>query len=82
MKYADDDLEIAKKNVSRTSIMALAGSLPRDGQEIQSMNYRNSHLSMMNKNTNQRANNPLLNPFAWAQFMQQILKGDKDREKN
>lgn len=82
MKYADDDLEIAKKNVSRTSLMSLATTLPRDGQEIQSMNYRNSHLSMMNKSTNQRANNPLLNPFAWAQFMQQIIKGNKDKDKN
>jgi|LauGreDrversion4_1035100.scaffolds.fasta_scaffold03546_6 hypothetical protein len=82
MKYADDDLEIAKKNVSRTSIMALAGSLARDGQEIQSMNYQNMHRSMMNKNINQRYNNPLLNPFAWAQFMQQIFKGDKERDKN
>ena len=68
--------------VSRTSIMALAGSLPRDGQEIQSMNYQNMHFSMMNKNINPRGANPLLNPFAWAQFMQQIFKGDKERDKN
>jgi hypothetical protein len=46
------------------------------------MNYQNMHFSMMNKNINPRGANPLLNPFAWAQFMQQIFKGDKERDKN
>jgi hypothetical protein len=81
MKLADDDLEIAKKNVSGPSIMAMAATLQRDGQEMQSMNFRNRHLTMMNKNINQRYANPLLNPFAWGAFIQQITQGDKKREK-
>lgn len=81
MKIADDDLEIAKKNVSGPSIMAMAATLQRDGQEIQSMNFNNRHLSMVNKNINQRYANPLLNPFAWGAFIQQITQGDKKRNK-
>ncbi|MEY3678143.1 MAG: hypothetical protein RI924_284 [Bacteroidota bacterium] len=79
MKLADDDLAIAKKNVSNSSIVSLAQTLPRDGQEMQSMNFRNSHISMMNRNINQRYANPLLNPFAWGAFIQQIMQGDKKK---
>lgn len=79
MKLADDDLAIAKKNVSNSSIVSLAQTLPRDGQEMQSMNFRNSHINMMNRNINQRYANPLLNPFAWGAFIQQIMQGDKKK---
>ncbi|MEY5068733.1 MAG: hypothetical protein RLZ47_595 [Bacteroidota bacterium] len=79
MKIADDDLAIAKKNVSNSSIVSLAQTLPRDGQELQSMNFRNSHINMMNRNFNQRYANPLLNPFAWGAFIQQIMQGDKKK---
>jgi hypothetical protein len=79
MKIADDDLAIAKKNVSNSSIVSLAQTLPRDGQELQSMNFRNSHINMMNRNINQRYANPLLNPFAWGAFIQQIMQGDKKK---
>ncbi len=82
MKIADDDLAIAKKNVSNSSIVSLARTLPRDGQEIQSMNFRNSHMSLMNRNINQRMANPLLNPFAWGAFIQQIMRGNKQQESN
>ena len=81
MKIADDDLEIAKKNVSSASMASLIRTLPRDGQEIQSMSYQNNHRAMMNKNINQRMANPLLNPFAWGAFIQQIMKGDESRNK-
>lgn len=77
MKIADDDLAIAKKNISNTSIMSMVQTLPRDGQELQSMNFRNSHINMMNRNVNQRMANPLLNPFAWGAFIQQIMNGNK-----
>ncbi|HEY1024421.1 MAG TPA: carboxypeptidase-like regulatory domain-containing protein [Sphingobacteriaceae bacterium] len=80
MKFADDDLEIAKKNVSRTSIMAMAANLPRDGGEMQTYNFQNRHNSMVNKNINQKLANPLLNPFAWGSLIQQIMQGDKSRQ--
>ncbi|HEY0898201.1 MAG TPA: carboxypeptidase-like regulatory domain-containing protein [Sphingobacteriaceae bacterium] len=80
MKFADDDLEIAKKNVSRTSILAMAADLPRDGAEIRGYNLQNRHNAMVNKNINQRNANPLLNPFAWGALLQQITQGDKSRK--
>jgi hypothetical protein len=80
MKFADDDLEIARKNVSRDKIMAMSKTLYRDAGEIQSLNFQNNHISLGNKNMNLRGANPLLNPFAWGALMKQILEGDKSRE--
>lgn len=77
MKLADDDMAIAKKNLSRSSIDGLIQTLPRDGQEIGSQNYRYNFDRMINKNMVQT--NPLLNPFAWGKLMQQIFDGDKKR---
>ncbi len=79
MKFADDDLEIARKNVSRTSILASAKTLSRDGAEMDNLNFQNNHIALSNKNTNMRGANPLLNPFAWGALMQQIFQGDKSR---
>ena len=79
MKFADDDLEIAKKNVSRESLASMIASLPRDGAEMQSFNFQNNHSRLTNRNFNQRLANPLLNPFAWGALIQQIMQGDKSR---
>jgi hypothetical protein len=81
MEFADDDLEIARKNVSRESLASMMATLPRDGAEMQSYNFQNNHNRMVNKNINQRLANPLLNPFAWGALIQQIMSGDKSREK-
>lgn len=81
MKFADDDLAIAKKNVSRESLAALASELPRDGQEMQSFNFQNNHTRLINRNMNQRMANPLLSPFAWGALIQQIIQGDQSRNK-
>lgn len=77
LKFADDDLEIAKKNVTRSSLVAMARDLPRDGQEMSNINFQNNHIALTNKAMNQRMANPLLNPFAWGSFIQQIINGDK-----
>ena len=82
MKFADDDLEIARKNVSRTSILASAKTLSRDGAEMDNLNFQNNHIALTNKNMNQRGANPLMNPFAWGALMQQIFQGDKSRSNN
>lgn len=79
MKFADDDLEIARKNVSRESILAMSANLGRDGREMQGYSFQNNHTALVNKNMNQRMANPLLNPFAWGALMQQIMQGDKSR---
>jgi hypothetical protein len=77
MKIADDDYLIAVKNLSRESINALMMTLPRDGGEIQSTNFRLNHWNSLNKNMVQ--SNPLLNPFAWGKLLESIGKGDKSR---
>lgn len=80
MKLADDDLAIAKRNLSKSSINGLIQTLPRDGGEIGSQNYRYNFDRMVNKNMVQT--NPLLNPFAWGKLMQQIFDGDRKRSEN
>ncbi|GAA4341240.1 hypothetical protein GCM10023149_53350 [Mucilaginibacter gynuensis] len=77
MKMADDDLEIARKNVSRTSIVALQNTLARDGREIQTSNAQSMHNRIVN--TNSLTPNPLLNPLAWGSLIKQISDGDKSR---
>ena len=78
MKVADDDMAIAKKNLSPKSIQGMLLTLPRNASEISNSNYRYNFDRMMN--VNMRQTNPLLNPFAWGKLMQQIFNGDKSRE--
>lgn len=82
MKFADDDLEIARKNVEKSSLLAIAKNLPRDAQELNGLNFQNNHIALSNRAINQRMANPLLNPFAWGAFIQQIMQGDKSRNSN
>jgi hypothetical protein len=79
MKFADDDLEIARKNVAKTSLLAMAKTLPRDGTEMNNLNFQTQHFNLSNKNMNMRGANPLMNPFAWGALIQQIMQGDKSR---
>jgi hypothetical protein len=72
-KIADDDLEIARKNISRTSIVAMTNTLPRDGQEIQSANAQTMHSDIVNSHSR---TNPLLNPLAWGSLIKSITDGD------
>lgn len=74
MKIADDDLEIARKNVSRSSIMSLERTLPRDGGEMNT--FQDFHNNVVNSHS---ITNPLLNPFNWGSLIKQISEGDKAR---
>jgi hypothetical protein len=74
MKIADDDLAIAKKNVNKAAIAAMAGTLPRDAQEIGS--FQDFHNSVVNSHS---ITNPLLNPFNWGSLIREISEGDKSR---
>jgi hypothetical protein len=80
MKFADDDLEIARKNLSKKSLAELSANLPRDGAEFSGSSFNNNHIGLSNKNMVQT--NPLLNPFAWGALIKQIMDGDKSRDKN
>jgi hypothetical protein len=78
LKIADDDMEIARKNLSGRSINGMIQNLPRDAGEISGMNFRMDQERELNRNLVQ--GNPLLNPFAWGKLMQQIFNGDKSRQ--
>jgi hypothetical protein len=80
MKFADDDLEIARKNLSSESLRGLIASLPRDGGENNALSFNNNHNALINKTGVQV--NPLLNPLAWGALINQITEGNKTRKKN
>jgi hypothetical protein len=74
MKLADDDLAIAEKNISRSSILRLERTLRRDGPEIGS--FQDFHNDVLNSHS---ITNPLLNPFNWGSLIKEISDGDKAR---
>jgi hypothetical protein len=73
MKIADDDLEIARKNLNLTSILSAVRTMPRDGSEP--LNVQDIHNNLMNSHSTV---NPLLNPFAWGALIKQISDGAKN----
>ena len=77
MKLADDDLEIARKNLERATNKAAGNNLPRDGQEVYSAWAQNENTAIMNQHS--LTPNPLLNPIAWGSLINQIAAGDKSR---
>lgn len=82
LEVADDNFELARKNLNSESIMAMARTLPRNGQEMRVINTNQQHFRLANKNTNERMSNPLLNPFAWGNLIRQITEGNQSRSKN
>lgn len=81
MKPGGDPVANARRNLSPEAMAALARIVPRSAEEIQSYNSKQRHNIMNNKNINQRFNNPLLNPFNWAEMINQIRRGDFSRER-
>lgn len=75
-KLADDDLEIARKNISRSVMFASQNTLARDGHEIQSANANTFHSNIVNSHS---ITNPLLNPLAWGSLIKSITDGDKSK---
>jgi len=74
MKVADDDLAIARKNLSHASIVTMEQTLPRDGPETSGL--QDFHNGVLNSHSTV---NPLFNPFAWGSLIKQISEGDKAR---
>ncbi|HTI59925.1 hypothetical protein [Mucilaginibacter sp.] len=77
MKLADDDLEIARKNISHITIAASGNTLPRDGGEMQAGYAQQEHNNIVNSHSTV---NPLLSPIAWGTLINQIAAGDKSRQ--
>lgn len=78
VKFADDDLAIAAKNLNKGSIIAMARTLPHDGQTNQIMNLQGMHDNLMHMGSG--PTNPLLNPIAWGSLIRSIIRGDKSRQ--
>ena len=77
MKLADDDLELARKNLSKGLTRVSYAELPRDAGEIQSAVSSDMHNRILNSHS--LMPNPLLNPLAWGSLIKQIADGDKSR---
>ena len=77
MKLADDDLENARKNLSKGLTNVSYSSLPRDANEIQSAIGQDMHNRILNSHS--LIPNPLLNPIAWGTLIKSIADGDKSR---
>lgn len=82
LEIADDDIMVAKRNLSPASLAAMAAVTPRNAMEMQTYNASQNHFNLSNKATNQRMANPLLSPFAWGNFIRQIAEGNKSRSRN
>jgi len=80
LKVADDDLEIARKNLSKASLAEMYRTLPRDANEIPSAYAQQEHLNILNQHS--LMPNPLLNPIAWGTLIKEIAQGDKSRSGN
>ncbi|HZY35697.1 MAG TPA: hypothetical protein VFE53_03560 [Mucilaginibacter sp.] len=77
MKLADDDLEIARKNLNHNSIALMEQTLARDGSEINTASNFHNNIVRSHYYTN-----PLFNPFAWGNLINSISAGDKSRGVN
>ena len=69
----DDDLERAKKNLTREEMKEKFETMPMDG----SMNYKSTQQQYQSRLywAGQYPPNNLLNPFAWAQFVKMWREG-------
>lgn len=80
LEIPDDALEIARKNLSEEQLSARAEAMPMNGN----MNFR----YQMQQRTNQMyyagqyVPNNLLNPIAWAKFVEAWKRGDFKRKEN
>lgn len=79
LRIPDDDYERARKNLAQAEMQAMYENMPMDG----SMNFRNQ----MQQNSSrlyyagQLPPNNLLNPIAWAKFIEAWQNGDFKRKK-
>jgi hypothetical protein len=78
LEIPDDDLEIARKNLERYELYVRAQGIPMDG----AMNYRNYIDQTVSKLYYAGQTQPisLLNPFAWAKFIQAWKDGKFKRK--
>lgn len=81
LNAAGDDLLSAQRNLSPEALASLSLIIPRSAEEIQNFSNTQRHVGMINRNMHQNAMTPFMNPFAWAQLINQIKRGDFSRQK-
>lgn len=81
LKVASDDLLLAKQNLTRESLQEMAKHYPMSPDAMQTFTSNQAHINLSNKTTNEKGSNPLLNPFAWGKFINQIQQGKESRKK-
>ena len=81
LNSANDEILTAQRNLSPQALSALSRIVPRNAEEIQTYNSLRRHINMSNQAINQNMANPLLNPFAWGQLINQIKRGDYSRQR-
>ncbi|MBG9375138.1 carboxypeptidase-like regulatory domain-containing protein [Panacibacter sp. DH6] len=69
-----DQIEIARKNTDDATRRALIAALPADGREAVNANIRRQSQRLYYQGQQQPIN--LLNPFAWAEFIEAWKRGD------
>ncbi|MCO6500642.1 MAG: carboxypeptidase-like regulatory domain-containing protein [Vicingus serpentipes] len=80
VEIPDDDLERAKKNLSRESMMAVAGKVPIDGSTTYKYALQNRYTQLY-----QAGGYPslkLLDPIAWSKFIKAWQDGDFKEKRN
>ncbi len=79
LEIPDDDIEIARQNLSAEQIAMRAEAMPMDGN----MNYRNYMYQETSKlyYAGQTIPITILNPFAWAEFIKAWKEGKFKRKK-
>lgn len=78
LKVPDNDFERAKRNMALSEMRDMMVNLPMDGQ----MNYKALMLERQNKiyTSGQYQSISLLNPIAWAKFIEAWQRGDYKRK--
>jgi hypothetical protein len=76
----ETDLERAKRNLARETLAALGAKMEPDGPEAAAQNLRSS--SAAKYYYGQVAPQNILNPLAWAQFIQAWKNGDFKQKKS
>jgi hypothetical protein len=91
-KIPDDDMARAKRNLDLAAMKERARNMSMDGSEnyrsfVNQQVYNASYQGMYKPSLASMTNNPLLNPFAWAQFIKAWKEGkfkqpDQDEDQN
>ncbi|UAY52674.1 carboxypeptidase-like regulatory domain-containing protein [Ferruginibacter albus] len=73
-KVPDDNLEIARKNMSEKQLRFLAATMPRDAREASSLYLRQQ--AAKTYYSGQIPPQNIFNPFAWNEFIKAWKRGD------